>query len=169
MGVRNMVKCALFAALLCICSWLALPLGGVTFTLQTFGVFLTLGLLGGKWGSICVAVYLLLGAVGLPVFSGFQGGFGVLLGANGGFLWGFLLAGLTYWLVKAVCKKQLLAFLAGLASCYLAGTVWFCCVYAPGTGLWQSVLLCVVPYLVPDGVKLLLAWVLVKRLEKYLA
>ena len=80
MKVRNMALCALFAALLAVCAWLAIPVGDTAFTMQTFGVLLTLGLLGGRWGSVSILLYLLLGLVGLPVFSGFQGGFGVLLG-----------------------------------------------------------------------------------------
>ena len=80
-SLRDMVLCALFAAILAVSAWLTVP-GEVPFTLQTFGVFAALGLLGGKRGTIAIALYLVLGAVGLPVFSGFRGGFGVLLGTH---------------------------------------------------------------------------------------
>ena len=84
MKIRNMVLSGLFAALLALCGWISLPLGSLRFTLQTFGLLLALLTLGGKWGSVTVLVYLALGAMGLPVFSGFQGGIGVLLGPTGG-------------------------------------------------------------------------------------
>ena len=86
MKTRDMALCALFAALLAVCAWLVIPIGDVPFTLQTFGVFAALGLLGGKRGTIAIAVYLLLGAVGAPVFAGFKGGPGALFGATGGCL-----------------------------------------------------------------------------------
>ena len=100
-SLRDMVLCALFAAILAVSAWLTVP-GEVPFTLQTFGVFAALGLLGGKRGTIAIALYLVLGAVGLPVFSGFRGGFGVLLGTTGGYIFGFLLSGLLYWALTAL-------------------------------------------------------------------
>ena len=81
-----MVLCSLLAALTAICAWIAIPLPGISFTMQTFAVLLTLGLLGGRWGSISILLYLLLGIVGLPVFSGFRGGAAALLDLTGGFL-----------------------------------------------------------------------------------
>ena len=133
MKVRNMVQCALFAALLSLCAWLSIPAGDVAVTLQTFGVFLTLGLLGGKRGTIAVAVYLAMGAVGLPVFTGMRGGIGVLLGATGGYIVGFLAIALVYWLVTALlgCSAgtRLGGLALGLLCCYGCGTVWFRQVY----------------------------------------
>lgn len=166
MQVRNMVKTALCGALLCLCSWLSLPLGAVTFTLQTFAVFLSLGLLGGKWGSVAIGVYLLCGAAGVPVFSGFQGGIGVLLGPNGGYLWGFLLAGIVYWLTYSLWKNYYICSLCGLLTCYTVGTVWFSLVFGQQTGFFQILGICVLPYVVPDFLKLWLAGVLSRRLNQ---
>lgn len=95
-----MVLCGLFSALLAICAWICIPVLHITYTLQTFAIFLALFTLGGKWGTLTIGIYLLLGAVGVPVFSGFRGGFGALLGVTGGFLWGFLLSGILYWMLK---------------------------------------------------------------------
>jgi biotin transport system substrate-specific component len=81
-----MVLCSLFAALIAVFAWISIPVSDVAFTLQTLGIFLAFGLLGGKRGSAAVILYLLLGAAGMPVFSGFRGGIGVLLGVTGGFL-----------------------------------------------------------------------------------
>ena len=80
---------ALTAAIIAVCAWITVP-GPVPFTMQTFGVFLALRLLGGKRGSISVALYILLGAAGLPVFSGFKAGIGVLIGPTGGYILGFI-------------------------------------------------------------------------------
>ena len=80
---RDMAYCALMSVLIAVCSWISLPIGQVPFTLQTFGVFCALGLLGGARGTIAIAVYILLGAVGVPVFAGFSGGLSVLIGTTG--------------------------------------------------------------------------------------
>ena len=90
LGTRDMALVALMTALMAICSWISIPTT-VPFTLQTLGVFLACALLGGKRGSLAVFVYLLLGALGLPVFAGFSGGAGALLGSTGGYILGFLL------------------------------------------------------------------------------
>ena len=94
-----MVLIGMFAALIVVCSWIQIP-AAVPFTLQTFAVFLTVGLLGGKRGTIAVLIYILLGMVGLPVFSGFKGGIGALLGTTGGYIIGFIFASLTMWLIE---------------------------------------------------------------------
>ncbi len=166
-----MALCGLFAALLAVCAWLAIPLGDIYITLQTFGIFLCLATLGGKRGSIAVLVYLLLGAVGLPVFSGFRGGLGAVLGATGGYLTGFLACALVYWLITALFPKQrLLAMAVGLLTCYCFGTVWYYNVYT-GSGdtanLWLILSKCVLPYLLPDGLKLTLALTLAKKLRAF--
>ena len=161
---RNMVQCALFAALMAVCAWICLPLGDTVFTLQTLAVFLCLGLLGGKRGSAAIAIYLLLGAAGMPVFSGFRGGIGTLAGVTGGYLWGFLAAALVYRLLERFGKLS--AMIAGQLVCYLCGSLWFY-LYAGG-GFWLILVRCVLPYLLPDGVKIGLAYILTRRLSRHL-
>lgn len=173
LNVRNMVRCALAAALMCVCAWIAVPVGDTVFTLQTFAVFLTLYLLGGKWGTAAIAVYLLLGAAGLPVFTGFRGGLGTLLGATGGYLTGFLFCGLFYWLTEALLGSEKLRFwvvIPGLFLCYLFGTLWYSYGYLSGSqmSVWLVIGRCVLPYLLPDGLKLVLAWSLARRLKPYI-
>ena len=173
MKVRNMALCALFAALLAVCAWITIPIGDIAITMQTFGVFMTLSVLGGKRGTIAIAIYLLLGIVGLPVFSGFQGGLGTLLGVTGGYIAGFLATGLVYWLITAFGRGKeifrLLGMVMGLLFCYLLGTLWFRFGYLSYGGLsWGAVLLkCVVPYLLPDAAKLIVAWLLSRRLRQF--
>ena len=170
--IRNMARCALFTALLCICSWIAIPLPNINLTMQTFGIFLTLGLLGGQWGTAACLTWLALGAVGLPVFSGFRGGLGVLLGATGGYLWGFLVACLVYWSVTARfgMKSRLPAMLLGLLCCYVCGTLWYSFVYLNGAvSVLPALAQCVFPYLIPDAVKLFLAHRLIERLNRFVS
>lgn len=176
MKARNMARCALFAALLAICAWIAIPVGDVAFTLQTFGVFLTLGLLGGKLGTLSIVLYLLLGLVGLPVFTGFQGGAGVLLGTTGGYITGFLALGLVYWLLTGLAgngiKIRILAMALGLMTCYLFGTLWYRFGYLQGSSAMSMGLVlikCVVPYLLPDAIKLALAAYLTNRLRPFIS
>lgn len=157
-----MTLSSLFAALLAVCAWVSIPLGDIAVTLQTFGIFLALLLLGGKWGTVSILLYLLLGIVGLPVFSGFRGGIGALLHVTGGFLWGFLASGLVYWSAEKVGKLP--AAIIGMIACYICGCGWFY-VYTGG-GLGFILMRCVLPFLIPDGVKLWLAFHLSKRLCK---
>ena len=166
----DMAYIALFAVMIAVCSWISIP-ATVPFTLQTFGVFLAVGVLGGKRGTLAVLVYLLLGIVGLPVFAGFSGGIGCLLGTTGGYIVGFLFSALVMWAMERFLGKKpwvlALSMVLGLIVCYAFGTVWFMQVYAKTTGaigIWTALGWCVFPYIVPDLVKIVLAMVLCKRL-----
>ena len=158
-----MIEASLLSALMAVCAWISIPIPPVAFTLQTFAVLLSLGLLGGRWGTVSILIYLLLGIVGLPVFSGFQTGAAALSGPTAGFLWGFLGAGLMYWLLERL--GRLPAMVGAQVMVYLGGCLWFC-LYAGSQGLWAGLLVCVVPYLIPDGIKLALAWLLSRRIRK---
>lgn len=160
---RQLASCALMAVVLCLCSWLTVP-APVPFTMQTFAVFSALLLLGGRLGGISVTVYVLLGAAGLPVFSGFTGGVGRLLGPTGGYIAGFLLMAAVYRLLERRSGgsrfRAALSLALGLLACYAFGTVWFVIVYAMDGGtisLGAALSMCVVPFVVPDMLKLALA------------
>ena len=173
-SVRDMALIALGAALIAVCSWIAVPSplpGGVPFTLQTFAVCLLAALYGPRKGLWTLVCYLLLGLVGLPVFAGFQSGAGVLLGVTGGYLLGFFFTALVVGLAAERLGRRLPVLLGamalGLALCYAFGTLWFVRVYAGNGGamsLGSALGLCVLPYLLPDGVKLVLAALLTGRL-----
>lgn len=165
---------ALFAVLMMVCAWITVPLT-VPFTLQTFGVFAALGTLGGRRGTYAVAAYLLLGLAGLPVFSGFRGGPGVLLGTTGGYILGFLALALLYWAVTARLGQRPVvmaaAMVLGLVVCYAFGTAWFLVAYARtagSIGLWAALGMCVFPFVVPDLAKIALAMLLSRRLARHL-
>ena len=170
---KELVFTALMAVIIAVCSWISIPTT-VPFTLQTFGVFMAVGLLGGKKGTISVLVYILLGAVGVPVFAGFSGGIGVLFGTTGGYIVGFLLSGLVYWAMTSAFGEKLpimiIAMVLGLIVCYAFGTAWFMIVYAKNTapiGLMTALGWCVFPFIIPDCIKIALAVVLTKQLKKY--
>ena len=170
MKIRNLTYIALAVAVLVLCSWLTIPFT-VPFTLQTFAVFAVLLILGGWRGSIAILIYLAMGALGLPVFSGFRGGIGHLLGPTGGYLFGFLLTGAAYLLAEKLPggKGKLPGLAAGLLLCYLCGTLWF--VYGYGTVRTQTTIgyaltVCVLPYILPDLAKLYLAFLVYKRVKK---
>lgn len=169
----DLALCALFAAILAVCAWITIPFGPVPFTLQTFGVFAVLGILGSKRGTISILVYLLLGAVGLPVFSGFHGGVGALFGVTGGYLIGFLFTGAAVWLSEKWFGDGFWSFtisaIIGLLLCYAFGTAWFMVVYNNGGNsitLGAALGMCVIPFLLPDAIKLAVALLLRGRLKK---
>ena len=172
---KDIAYIGIFTALMAICSWISLPLpSGIPVTLQTFGVFLAVGILGGRRGTLAVAAYLLLGLVGAPVLAGFSGGVGSYLTPSGGYLVGFLFTALLMWGMERLLGQKkwllLLSMILGLAVCYAFGTVWFMAVYARDTGpisLTTALGWCVFPYLLPDAVKLALAWLLSGELRRH--
>ena len=168
----------LFAALIAVCSQIQIP-GAVPFTLQTFAVFLAAGLLGGGRGTVAVLIYILLGAIGLPVFAGFKGGIGALLGTTGGYIIGFIFSTLIMWgfeliSVTGKAKKMILlgiSMILGLIVCYAFGTVWFMTVYTntkEPIGIVTALSWCVFPFIIPDIVKIALALTLTSRLKRFI-
>ena len=171
-SVRALARVSLCAALMAVCAWISIPTA-VPFTMQTFAVFFALLFLDGRQGLAAIGVYIALGAAGLPVFAGFQGGPGVLLGPTGGYILGFLLTGLIYGLCIPRFGKsnaaKIFVLLIGLLSCYAAGSLWYICVYAKNENAMRLGLLlsvCVIPYIIPDLIKLFLAVLLSRRLKR---
>ena len=172
--VRDLCYIALMAALMAVCSWITVPFGPVPFTMQTFAIFAALLLLGGKRGTIAVLAFILLAAVGAPVLSGFHGGLSALLGMTGGYIVGFLFSALAMWGVERVWGRGLIvlgaSMVLGLLVCYAFGTAWFMVVYARGAGaitLGAALTACVVPYILPDLVKIALALAITARLRPH--
>ena len=162
---------AVCAAVMAVCSWISIP-AAVPFTMQTFGVFLAVGLLGGRNGTLSVLVYLLLGAAGLPVFAGFTGGIGHMLGPTGGYMIGFVFSALIMWLMEKLCgrsmKTLVLSMAAGLLICYAFGTAWFMILYTRDSGsigIMTALTWCVLPYIIPDALKIVMAAGLTRRLR----
>ena len=173
---RDLTLIALFTVLTAVCAWISVPVPApfVQFTMQTFAVFAALLTLGGKRGTYAVTAYLLLGAVGAPVFSSFRGGLGVLLGTTGGYILGFFFTALLYWLMTAKLGNTLAVKIAagalGMAVCYAFGTAWYLVLYAQmgkPMGVLTALGYCVFPFILPDLLKLSLALLLSQRVEKF--
>lgn len=169
-SVKDLTYAALGIALIAVCSWISVP-AAIPFTLQTFAVCLVTALFGLRLGLWTVFGYIALGAVGVPVFSGFRGGPGALLGTTGGYIIGFLLTALAVGLAVRRFGRKLPVLLCsmavGILLCYAFGTAWFMFLYARNTGpisLGTALGWCVLPYLIPDAVKLTLAALLTRRL-----
>lgn len=171
----DMAYVAVFAVLIAICSWISIPTA-IPFTLQTFAVFLAVTVLGGRRGTMAVVVYVLLGAIGVPVFAEFMGGLGIILQNTGGYLIGFIFAALVMWLMERLFGRKLwvqaVSMALGMVTYYTLGTIWFMQVYMRTTGdvgLMTVLGWCVIPFVIPDVVKSALALTLGNRLRKQLA
>lgn len=179
--IYDLVLISVSAALITICSWINIPLGPVPFTLQTLGILAVMLTVGGRRGTIAILVYLALGAVGVPVFAGFKGGIMSFVGPTGGFLIGFVIAALVYWLLEKLFLKKLmtttvrtwifglLGFLVFEIVMYIVGVIWFMTVYAAQTGpvgLMTVLGWCVIPFIIPDLVKMAVALIIGERASK---
>lgn len=161
---------ALGAVFISVCSWVSIPIT-VPFTLQTFAVFCVLLLFGAKSGILSIITYIAVGAIGAPVFSNFTSGIGVIFGATGGYILGFILIGIIYWLFTSLIKNstlfRIISLIIGLFFFYSFGTLWFYAVYTKSNGpigLVSVLMWCVVPFILPDLLKLTVAVFIFKRL-----
>ena len=173
-SARDITLTAMFSVIIAICSWISVPVN-IPFTLQTFAVFLSLLILGGKRGFFSVLVFIMLAAAGVPVLAGFTGGIGVMLGSTGGYIIGFLAIAGMYWLAEMIFgeKYGIIAktavLTAGLLVCYLFGTAWFIFVYTKNTGtvsITEALGWCVIPFIIPDIIKLAAAEALAVTVKK---
>lgn len=167
----DIVIIALMSALIAVCSFVAIPVGALPVTLQTFAVFVCVGILGKKRGTASVLIYVLLGIVGIPVFSGFQGGLSVLMGATGGYIVGFLPAVFFSGLIMEKMRRKIpfmiASFLVGMVICYICGILWYIFVFSGGKSDFASAFaLCVLPYIIPDIIKITLAAVVSGAVRK---
>ena len=171
-GIMTITAAAMSAALITVCSWISIPALGpfVPFTLQTFAVFVIAGLFDLKTGFISIMVYLFMGAVGVPVFSGFKSGFAAITGPTGGYLVGFLFMIVTICLFKKIKSESIVYLIIGmsigLVLCYIFGTIWLYCVFAHNgdSKSFISILsICVIPFIIPDILKMTAAVILVSR------
>lgn len=154
-SIRSMALAALMAAVLCVLGPLSIPVGPVPLSLATLAIYLTLYLLGWKWGFAAVLVYVLLGTAGLPVFSGFAGGLGKLLGPTGGYIVGYLFLALAAGPFVQYGRGRLLQFAGmalGTAVLYAFGTAWFC--FQGGFALGEALQKCVWIFIPGDLLKM---------------
>ncbi len=158
---------ALSCAFVIICSFISVPSGLVPITLQTFAIMCIAGIFGMKIGVLSVLLYILAGAVGLPVFHSGQSGLGIIFGPTGGYLVGFIgiavMAGLQN--KNSSFSSFVLYSFIGHVICYVLGTVWFAVFYGSFEGLWGIMTACVLPFIIPDAIKIILSSLFVKKLK----
>lgn len=162
---RDIATVPMCASLIIISSWISIPLP-VSFTLQTLAIFTVCLLFDLKISFTSVFLYVLIGVVGLPVFSGFGAGISSIIGPTGGFILSFLLFPFLIGLIKK--RSYVLAMSVCTLVCYIIGTLWFYFVYgADGNASFISILsICVLPFIVTDIFKIALAYFICKRLSK---
>lgn len=164
--ILTICRTSLFAALMAISALVSIPTP-IPITLQTFTLFLLSDVLPASEALCAVGVYLTLGIIGLPVFSGFQSGVGTLLGPTGGFLVGYLLVSLFYGILSKKVPKRRFRFLFAilcLVMLYLSGGIWYAYLY--GTSGVLSI--CVFPFIIPDLLKIAMAVIIANRFRRFL-
>ena len=166
----QMAVTALMAAVLCVIGPLSVPIGAIPISLSNFVISLTVWLLGPKFGTLSVAIYLALGAVGMPVFSGYGGGLAKLAGPTGGYLIGYLAMALIGGLFVEKSKGNPvvsgIGLVLGVAVSYVFGTAWF--VFQMGCELSYAMAVCVYPFIAFDLAKVIVACVIGALLRKRL-
>lgn len=165
-SVKTMTMCAIMAALMCILGPMSIPIGAVPISFTNLVIYLTVYLLGAKKGCISYLIYLLLGIVGLPVFSGYTGGIAKIAGLTGGYLVSFILLALTSGIVLEKTNRNIvwtyLGMVAGTAVAYFFGTVWF--VIQAQCTVPYALSVCVTPFVPFDLIKMVVAIVLGKAI-----
>lgn len=174
--IKDIVLISLFSAIIIVCSFITIP-SAIPFTLQTFAVFLCLNIIGAKKGIISILIYIFLGVVGLPVFSGFNGGIGALLNVTGGYIVGFILSALIFWVITSAFNKKprkiikIIASFAGLAGCYIFGILWYVLLYIKNgdtVSFISAFTICVLPFIIPDILKIVLSVVISEKINKFI-
>lgn len=164
---KTITYIALLAALLCVLSPWAIPVGAVPVSLGLLAVYIVSSLIDFRYGAAATAVFVLLGAFGVPVFTGFSGGFAKIAGPTGGYILGYLPCSLVIGLLVDRFEKRVrvypLAMLAGTAVLYSFGTVWFVC--TTEATLKTALTVCVIPFLLGDALKIAMATALCFKLR----
>ena len=162
---------AVMTAVTCILAPFSISIGPIPISFTNLAIYFALYLLGWKSATVSYLVYVLIGLVGLPVFSGFSGGLGKLMGPTGGYIVGFLPMAVIAGIGIDRCSKrwlQLLSMLAGTLVCYAFGTAWYC--MQTGSTLMSALILCVFPFIPGDLIKMAAAMsigpVIKKRLRR---
>ena len=176
-AIREAVACALCTAVICVLAPVSVPIGPVPISLATFAILFSAMLLGPRWGTVSVAVYLLIGMTGIPVFAGYSAGIAKLAGPTGGYLIGYipmaLIAGAVYSGLGKNEKgmRKILAILGGAVLgtmiLYALGTFWFC--MESGNDLKAVLGICVIPFLPGDAIKTAAVAVIIPALETALS
>lgn len=168
MQTKEIIRIGLFAAVMAVLSVITIPIGTIPITLGVFAVFLTALMLPARQAVYTTLIYILLGAVGLPVFSGMRGGFSVLVGATGGYIWSYPIMALIIGMEarEKTVPRQILVCMIAVLVCYLLGTVQYH--FISERPLSELFMICAVPFIPFDLVKAIAAVFLSRQLQKRL-
>ena len=167
--IQQIAMIAVMTAVTCVLAPLSVPIGPVPISLTNFAIYLSLYLLDWKKGTVSYILYLLLGLVGLPVFSGFTGGIGKLAGPTGGYIIGFIPMAIIAGIVIDKFSQrwiQILGMIVGTAICYAFGTAWFC--IQAGYTVSAALAVCVIPFIPADLIKMVIAMIIGPEIRKRL-
>jgi len=167
MRAKSLTLIALTAALCCVISPIAIPVGAVPVSLSLFAVYLAAALSGPVRGVTAVCLYITLGAIGMPVFSGFTGGIGHIAGPTGGFIIGYIPCALVtaFFLRKneSAAWRYPVGMTLGTLCCYITGTLWFS--LSTGGSVGRALAVCVLPFVLFDALKITGASIICPRLR----
>jgi len=172
-SIKNIILTGMFTAIICVLSQVIIPLQPVPFSLSLLAIYLTGALLEPRYALSSALAYVILGAFGLPVFAGFAGGPHILTGMTGGFIMAYPVMALVTSVFYKLSKKfrsvlyiglPVLGMTLSLIICYLLGTLWFCFVTKSSAAYALSV--CVLPFIVFDLIKILMAVAIAEVLRK---
>lgn len=167
--IYKLTVCSLMAAVMCVLGPLSIPVGPVPVSLTSFVIYLTVFLLGPKLSVVSCLVYLAIGAVGFPVFSGFQGGLQKLAGPTGGYLIGFVLTAFTGGIIIEKSNNsftKITGLFAATLITYLFGTLWF--IFQTKCTFGYAITVCVLPFVLFDVIKIIIATLLGQSLRSAL-
>ena len=170
--IKDLTYMGISLALIIICTWIYIPTT-IPFTLQTFAIFTTIGILGTKKAFITILAYLFLGIIGLPIFSNFNSGISAIVGPTGGFLLSFmvitLITGKLLEILPDNKVNQFISMLVGLLICYLIGIIWFINMYL-GVFNYESIIkglsIAIIPFIIPDILKILLSISIINKFKR---
>ena len=158
-------------AFITVCSWISFPFA-VNFSLQTFAIFLIAAAFPASVSLPAVAIYILLGLVGIPVFSGFNSGLSALFGPSGGYIIAFLPVATIISAFRKKFLNQSLIYVAvatlSTTVCYVFGCIWYVLIFSPSTTVLSALTICVFPFIIPDCTKILLSAIILKKLTPYI-
>lgn len=166
MKTKKLVYCALFSAVIAVMSLIAIPTPPIPLNMALLAVLLAGGMLGRKYGTLSVVVYILLGVAGLPVFAGFRGGLSTLTGPTGGFIAGYVavafVTGAVYEKTSKV-KYTIPFMIISVILCYIIGTMWYC--FVMNTDFITALTVCVLPFIPGDVLKIVLTVVFINKFK----
>ncbi len=162
MKYKNLMQSAIMAALLCVVSPWVIPIGAVPMTLASFMIYAICAICDVKRSITAVSIYVLLGAIGLPIFAGFSGGVQVILGPTGGYIMGYLVAAVMIPILKDKIRL-FITFCISTLAIYLCGIAWYMTIAE--VNFAQAMAVCVLPFIVADVIKMILACICVQKIK----